>query len=121
VTDIDVTDFDGPRTADGELHPDLPPLVLPATSNPAELMELLERQQSVKYDRVLVADDMRMENGYLVVRNGVEATIDEDGVIPEHDLVMSPTALFDDQIATRLDIPREYMRRLRLPLPRVHG
>lgn len=111
--DTTVTEFDGPRTSDGQLHTDLPSLVLPLGSTLEDLLGLLDQQQTVKYDRVVVADDLRMDNGYLVVRDGIEASIDDNGVNPARDLVMSPTAIFDDQLAKRINVPPAYMRHIR--------
>lgn len=116
MTDIEPT-IDFLTTADGEGHPTLPPLTLERGGDLPALLELLNRQQTAKMDLVVAADRLRYEGGKLVIAGGyeTEATLTADGVTAgsTEDLHLSPTAIFEDQIASRLEIPQRYVRRIR--------
>ena len=121
MTDID-TDLiidDAITTADRQTHPTLPRLVLERHATLDDLRVLLESQQAVKVDTVVSAGRLRYEDGTLIIADGIPATeaqITNDGVTPAReaqDLALSPTALFEDQLAGALEIPRRYVRKMR--------
>lgn len=75
------------------------------------LTDLLREQQDVKVDEVVPASRLKYVNGRLHIVNGAYR-IDESGVT-EHDAVLNPTPIFEDGVSARLEIPRQYLRRLR--------
>ena len=123
--DADINNLDPVTTADGQIHPTLPSLVLQRGATLGDLRTLLESQAAAKCDLVVSGNRLRYQDGVLVVRDGIEAvpasepTITLDGVtagsdaIPASDLHLAPTSIFEDQIATRLGIPAAYLRRMR--------
>jgi hypothetical protein len=76
-----------------------------------DLVALLRHQKDVGYDIVVPAHDLSYVNGRLHIKGGA-ARVSDDGVTSE-DAVLNPTPIFDDGIADRLKIPRDYHRRLR--------
>lgn len=119
MTDIaPTTDF--LTTADNAEHPSLPPLVMERGKDLSALLDLLNAQQAVKYDVVAAADRLRYEDGQLVVADALD-DLDNVTIDPEtnsvtagkRDLHLAPTAIFEDQIATALDIPARYVRKMR--------
>lgn len=77
----------------------------------ADLAELLGKQQARKLDAVLPAAALHACNGDLVVDSD-EAHIDDTGVWPLRGTYV-PTALVDEHIAEKLNVPLAYLRRLR--------
>lgn len=79
--------------------------------NIGDLVELLKRQKDVKYDVVVTANKLRYNGGTLHVEGGA-MRIDDDGVT-DADAMLAPTDIFEGGLASRLDIPRHYLRRMR--------
>lgn len=75
------------------------------------LTDLLREQADVKVDEVVPASRLKYVNGRLHIVNGAYR-IDESGV-SEHDAVLNPTPIFEDGVSQRLEIPRQYLRKLR--------
>jgi hypothetical protein len=84
----------------------------------ADLAEMLRDQHVRKHDLIVPASKLSSEGASLVVAGG-EVTIDEDGVAPA-DGMYTPTAICDEQIASKLDIPLTYLRRLRTDRPDLY-
>lgn len=76
-----------------------------------DLVALLKEQKDVGYDVVVPAHDLSYVNGRLHIKNAA-TRFDADGVSLV-DAVLDPTPIFDDGLADRLKIPRDYHRRLR--------
>ncbi|MEV0246884.1 hypothetical protein AB0H76_09885 [Nocardia sp. NPDC050712] len=76
-----------------------------------DMLTLLESQQATKVDVVAPATAVHARDG-LIELSGVEPAVDERGVTPIDGLYL-PTAAADSQIATKLDIPVRYLRKLR--------
>lgn len=76
-----------------------------------DLVALLRAQKDIGYDVVVPAHDLSYVNGRLHIAGGA-ARFDENGA-HSVDAVLNPTPIFDDGIADRLGIPRQYHRRLR--------
>lgn len=70
----------------------------------SDLSELLKRQHDLKFDAVVPAANIHCYKGRLVV-SGLSA-LDEK-------MVLTPTEICDGQIAEKLGIPTQYLRRLR--------
>lgn len=83
-----------------------------------DLAEILEAQHARKLDVVAPATTVRSEGGLLVVE-GIEGHISEDGVTPV-DGVYRPTAVFDEGVSDKLGIPLAYVRRLREQRPDLY-
>lgn len=77
----------------------------------ADLADLLGKQQARKLDVVLPAGAIRSHNANIVVDSD-EAHIDETGVWPVRGTYV-PTALVDEHVAEKLNVPLAYLRRLR--------
>lgn len=109
---------DTTTTADGKGHPTLPSLMLERHASLDDLRVLLESQQAAKLDTVVSAGRLRYIDGTLIIAEGGavgEPTITETGVTPgvAADLALAPTAMFEEQLAGALEIPRRYMRKMR--------
>lgn len=76
-----------------------------------EIVEVLRAQQSAKLDVVTCASNLRVADGALRVA-GADHELTVDGV-STCDAVLSPTASADADLATKLDIPLPYLRRMR--------
>lgn len=76
-----------------------------------DILALLQTLQSRRVDVVVPAEKMRFHDGMLQI-SGQEAVADETGVTDPNGTYW-PTAVFDSQLAERLDIPIGYLRRLR--------
>lgn len=117
--DTDITFDDAVTTADGKLHPTLPSLVMPRGASLNDLRVLLEAQHAAKFDTVVSASRLRYVEGTLEIRDGIEATeaqITDSGVTPAQpasDLFLAPTSIFEDQLASRLEVPQKYVRKMR--------
>jgi len=77
----------------------------------ADLATLLQAQQIRKIDLVVPASALESRDGVLYV-TGADPVMDEAGVTAV-DGAYRPTDVCDDGIASKLDIPRAYMRRMR--------
>jgi hypothetical protein len=77
----------------------------------ADLAELLTEQQARKVDFVAPASKITAVDGNIVVE-GADVAITEDGVT-QVDGIYSPTAVFDEGVALKLGIPRNYVKRMR--------
>lgn len=77
----------------------------------ADLVELLNRQDDVKYDVVVTASAVRSEMGLVVIKHGT-TLMEENGVFVI-DSMLRPTDVCDDGIAGKLGIPRPYLRKMR--------
>lgn len=76
-----------------------------------ELVDMLRRQRDVRYDVVVPASTLRSLNGRVLVEGGA-AQITDEGV-ESTNAILNPTDVFDDGVSIRLNIPRDYLRRLR--------
>lgn len=77
----------------------------------AEIADVLKAQADARFDVVAHSSSLRFEGGNLQVA-GAEAIIDENGVTPV-EVCLTPTQIFDEGLALRLDIPIRYMRKMR--------
>ena len=77
----------------------------------ADLLAMLNAQQTRKIDMVVPAGKVKFTNGMLAVE-GQELILEDDGFTDPNGLYW-PTQQFDDQVAERLDIAPGYLRRLR--------
>lgn len=84
----------------------------------ADLAEILRDQQLRKLDVVAPASSLHMENGVLVL-TGTEPVVDDDGVTLA-DGYYRPTAVFDEGVADKLQIPVQYLKRLREQRPDLY-
>jgi hypothetical protein len=80
-------------------------------ANLSDLAELLQNQETQKVDIVAPAGTISSENGLIYV-DGADAVINEDGVTQTSG-IYSPTAIFDEGLAGKLNIPVGYLRRMR--------
>jgi hypothetical protein len=78
----------------------------------ADLAELLQQQQTRKVDMVVPATKMRAVNGEIVVK-GADPLLTETGV-DVVDGTYRTTDVFEEGLSGKLNIPREYLRRMRL-------
>lgn len=76
-----------------------------------DIVGLLRTQADVKYDVVVPASSLRYENGRLHVAEGATRWNDDGATLV--DAVLDPTSIFEDGVADRLGIPRQYLRKLR--------
>lgn len=76
-----------------------------------EVFQLLVKQADVKYDVVAPATHLNYEGGLLVVANGRTEWVDDTPF--NTNAILRPTALFDEQIAEKLEIPIRYLRKMR--------
>jgi hypothetical protein len=74
-----------------------------------DLVKILNEQQAHKLDVVVPALNMRAQNGLIQVKG---AEISEDGVTSLNG-TYRPTEIFDDGVAAKLGIPRQYLRKMR--------
>lgn len=77
----------------------------------ADLLAMLNDQQSRKVDMVVPASKVKFVDGMLVIA-GQDMILEEDGFTDPNGQYW-PTGVFDDQLAERLDITPAYLRRLR--------
>jgi len=84
----------------------------------AELATLLHAQEARKVDVVASPNSMRMADGLLYV-HGAEQEITLDGVTNVEG-VYRPTDVFNETIATRLNIPTAYLKRLHAERPDLY-
>ena len=84
----------------------------------ADLAELLTVQQNAKVDVVAPAQTITARDGLIVVQ-GSEAVITDSGVSTA-DGVYRPTAIFDEGLAYKLNIPVGYVRRMREERPDLY-
>lgn len=80
-------------------------------ASPQDLVTILQSQQAAKLDVVAPADKIKSRHGELVVANTV-AELTDEGVTTAAGTYRT-TDVFDDGIAGRLRIPRDYYRRMR--------
>ena len=76
-----------------------------------DVLELLEMQHETKYDVVVPSTHLRYRSGDLIVRQGA-TLLREDGVSTV-DAGLAPTDQFESHLATRLEIPIQYLRKMR--------
>lgn len=76
-----------------------------------DVLTLLERQHETKYDAVVPSTHLRYEAGRLVVTDGATRITDEG--VDSVDALFDPTEQFDGHIAERLNVPLQYLRRMR--------
>ena len=80
------------------------------------LLDMLNTQADVRYDVVASAADLEMRHGRLLVRGGAVDIVDDPtgglGVasVAAH---LAPTAVFDEGVANRFNIPLKYVRTMR--------
>lgn len=84
----------------------------------ADLANLLRDQHARKLDLVVPASCLRAEGGLLVVE-GAEPIVDEDGVTTA-DGRYRPTAVADEGLAEKLSIPVQYLKRTREERPDIY-
>ena len=110
-----------PNTADDPRDqrwtpPETPPpsIDVPLTIRNAELGDLaamLTKQQDVKYDVVAHSDKLRYDQGHLVIGDGTSSFSDIGGNVA--DAYLRPLKAFEDSLANRFKIPRQYLQRMR--------
>lgn len=83
-----------------------------------DMMALLQHQHARKIDVVAPATALRSVEGVLTIR-GTEPIITEDGVTAG-DGAYVPTAVCDEGIAAKLDVPVGYLKRLRETRPDLY-
>lgn len=76
-----------------------------------DLVSLLTEQQGRKVDVIAPATKFHFQNGLLAV-SGVEPVLSDDGVTAVDGLFL-PTRTFDEGLASKLNIPLKYVRRMR--------
>jgi hypothetical protein len=76
-----------------------------------DMVEILRNQQAHKLDLVIPAAALNFKDGGLVI-SGLANELTDDGFMDPNG-VYSPTAVFDQHLADRLDIPVKYVRRMR--------
>lgn len=77
----------------------------------SEVLDLLNKQNDVKYDVVVPPTHLRYEGGNLVVKEGaVDLSAEGVDVV---DAVLAPTANFERNAASRLEIPYPYIEKMR--------
>lgn len=76
-----------------------------------DLVKILNEQSACKVDIVVPATSMCSRDGLLKVK-GSSAELSEDGVTMV-DGLYRPTSVFDDGLSTKLEIPRQYLRKMR--------
>lgn len=87
-------------------------------ANLADMAVLLQDQQARKVDMVVPASKIRSENATIVVE-GAEPVLTADGVSLS-DGRYQPTAVFDEGVSSKLNIPLAYVRRLREDRPDLY-
>jgi hypothetical protein len=80
-----------------------------------DLVAILRAQGAAKLDVVAPAGLIRSDGG-LIMLGGVEAVMDDAGVTPV-DGAYRASEVFDDGLAAKLRIPRDYLRRMRAEAP----
>jgi len=83
-----------------------------------DLASLLKDQQARKVDIVAPATTITSRNGLIVVE-GADQQISMEGVTTT-DGVYQPTAIFDEGVASKLNIPVAYLRRMRDDRPDLY-
>jgi hypothetical protein len=78
----------------------------------ADLAALLQHQHARRQDIVAGAGAIRAQGGRLLIDNAGQPVITMDGVTTTPGL-FTPTEVCDEGLATKLGIPRTYLRRLR--------
>ena len=78
----------------------------------AELGRILQLQHARKVDAVVPARNIRATDDGNLVLEGTEPVITDEGVTMA-DGVYAPTDVCDDGISRKLNIPRDYLRRMR--------
>lgn len=76
-----------------------------------DVLGLLERQHETKFDAVVPSTHMRYQNGLLIVREG--ATQLTDVGVSLTNAAFRPTDQFESHLAQRLEIPIQYLRKMR--------
>ena len=84
----------------------------------ADLMKILNEQKAHKHDLVVPSTNMKMVNGNLVVKNS-EAVLTDDGVSQVNG-TYRPTAVFDEGVSSKLNIPLKYLQRMRADRPDMY-
>lgn len=83
----------------------------------ADLVALLNTQKAHKNDIVVPATHVKSSGGLIVVKDA-ETQLGDDGVTTVNG-TYRPTDVFDDGLAEKLGIPRQYLRRLRTERPDI--
>jgi hypothetical protein len=83
-----------------------------------DLVTILNEQQASKLDIVVPATSMKAKDGLIVVRNS-EPVLTDDGVTTVNG-TYRPTDVFDEGVSAKLEIPRQYLRRLRTERPDMY-
>jgi hypothetical protein len=76
-----------------------------------DLIALLRQQKDLRHDWVVPAAKLRAVGGRIVIPEIGEPVITMDGVTPGHDADLVPTANFIGDLAGKLSIPVQYLRR----------
>jgi hypothetical protein len=83
----------------------------------ADLMAILNTQKAHKNDIVVPAKNVKSSGGLIVVKDS-ESQVGDDGVTTVNG-TYRPTDVFDDGLAEKLGIPRQYLRKLRTERPDI--
>lgn len=84
----------------------------------SDLAELLKDQHARKVDVVVPSTKIRSDGGLWVIA-GTDTVLDETGVT-SRDGVFRPTAIADEGMAAKLNIPVAYLRRMRQTRPDLY-
>lgn len=79
----------------------------------ASMAETLQNHYHSSFDIVRPAKQLRMVEGDLQIEGVVQPQLHPDGVSPAASGVFHPTEVCDSKIAEKLQIPRQYLRRMR--------
>jgi len=77
-----------------------------------ELYSQLQAERDRKVDLIVPAGDLCSNQGVIKVRNAGEPVLTDTGVTPTH-LALTPSNVFDEGLASKLGIPRAYLRTMR--------
>jgi len=83
-----------------------------------DLVKVLKEQQVQKLDVVVPSRNLKARDGLIVVKNS-EAVLGEDGVTTVNG-VYRPTEVFDEGVSAKLEVPRQYLRKLREDRPDLY-
>jgi hypothetical protein len=86
-------------------------------ATPADLIAILNTQKAHKNDIVVPATNLKSVGGLIVVKDS-ESALGDDGVTTVNG-TYRPTDVFDDGLAEKLGIPRQYLRKLRTERPDI--
>ena len=78
----------------------------------SDIATTLKEQADARFDVVAHSSSLGYLNGNLTIQGGAEPIITDTGVT-SGEVTLRPTDIFEDGIASRLDIPGRYLRKMR--------